>query len=141
MKRKRIFVILIVLLILSNAFTVFLLFKGKHHGHPPFISEKIGLIGDKLEKARKMEELHFEKMKPLTEKIQKQQAELFTSISESNSTKQDSILSNLNQLNAERESILLNHFKSLYAYCDSNEKEKLVNEIKNHFSKLHPPKR
>lgn len=141
MNKKRIYIILIVLLICSNIFTVFLLFGSKHRGHPPFLSEKIGLQGDKLEKAKKMEEIHFQKMKPLTEKIQKQQAELFTSFSESNSTKQDSILSKLNKLNAERESILLNHFKSLYVLCDSNEKEKLVNEIKNHFSKPHQPKR
>lgn len=140
MKRNRIFILVIVLLIISNAFTIFILLKEKKHGHhPPFLSEKIGLTGEKLEKVKKMEEGHFEKMKPLTMKINLKQAELFSDLSNSNLPKQDSIKKEINQLELFRQNLLLQHFKSMYENCNVEEKKKLSEELKHHFSKHKKP--
>ncbi|MFM7667912.1 MAG: hypothetical protein ACKO7D_06960 [Bacteroidota bacterium] len=141
MKKNRILIALLILLIISNAFTIFLLVQRKHHrNHPPFISEKIGLTGQKLEKVKKMEESHFEKMKPLVNKIHSTQAEILSTIGNSNNIKQDSLKNILTQLESNRQTILLEHFKSIYQICDSNEREKLVNEINQHFSKQKHPR-
>jgi hypothetical protein len=141
MKKNRILIILLILLIISNAFTVFLLVKGKQHrNHPPFISEKIGLTGQKLEKVKKMEESHFEKMKPLVNKIHLTQAEILSTIGNSNDGKQDSLKNILTQLESNRQTILFEHFKSIYQICDSEERKKLANEIDQHFSKQKHPR-
>jgi hypothetical protein len=140
MKRNRIFIVVIILLIISNAFTIFLLLKEKKHGHhPPFLSEKIGLTGEKLVKVKKMEESHFEKMKPLTMKINLKQAELYSDLSNSNLPKQDSIKKEINQLELDRQNLLLQHFKSMYENCNTEEKKKLSEELKHHFSKHKNP--
>lgn len=141
MKKNRILITLLILLIISNAFTIFLIVKRKHHGnHPPFISEKIGLTGQKLERVKKMEESHFEKMKPLVSKIHLTQAEILSTIGNSNNIKQDSLKNVLAQLESNRQTILLEHFKSIYQICDSNERKKLGNEINQHFSKQKHPR-
>lgn len=141
MKKNHILIILLFLLIMSNAFTIFLLEKRKHHGnHPPFISEKIGLTGEKLERVKKMEESHFEKMKPLVNKIHLTQAEILSTIGNSNESKQDSLKNILSQLDSNRQTILLEHFKSIYQICDSNERKELKREIDQHFSKQNHPR-
>jgi hypothetical protein len=141
MKRNRISIIVIVLLILSNAFTIFLLVKGKHRdNHPPFISEKIGLTGERLEKVKKMEEIHFDKMKPLILSINQKQAELFSDLANTTSDKHDSIQKQLNVLEQNRQTLLLEHFKTIYSICDADEKKRLLNEINQHFSRHKHPK-
>ena len=141
MKRNRISIIVIVLLLLSNAFTIFLLVKGKHRGnHPPFISEKIGLTGEKLEKVKKMEEIHFDKMKPLILSINQKQAELFSDLANTTSDKHDRIQKQLNVLEQNRQTLLLEHFKTIYLICDADEKKLLLNEINQHFSRHKHPK-
>jgi predicted nucleic-acid-binding Zn-ribbon protein len=141
MNKKRIFIIVIVLLIISNAFTIFLLVKGKNHrNHPPFISEKIGLTGEKLAKVKKIEENHFVQMKPLTAKIHLKQAELFSSIANSNVSKQDSLKNEISNLESERQNALFEHFRTIYEICSMEEKKKLLEEINNHFSKQKHPR-
>jgi hypothetical protein len=141
MKKNRIFIVVISLLLFSNGFTIFLLVKGKNQGHhPPFISEKIGLTGDKLEKAKKMEEIHFEKMRPLNLKINLKRAALFSDLSDSNLPKKDSISKELSQLELDRQNLLLGHFQAIYNICSIDEKKKLLEEINHHFSKHKHPK-
>lgn len=136
MNKKRVFIIVIILLICSNAFTVFLLVKGKQHrNHPPFISEKIGLTGEKLAKVIKIEENHFVKMKPLTTKIHLKQAELFSSLANSNVSKQDSIKNEISNMERDRQNTLFEHFRTIYGICSIEEKKKLLEEINNHFLK------
>ena len=130
MNKKRVFIIVIILLICSNAFTVFLLVKGKQHrNHPPFISEKIGLTGEKLAMVKKIEENHFVKMKPLTAKIHLKQAELFSSLANSNVSKQDSIKNEISNMESERQNTLFEHFRTIYGICSMEEKKKLLEEI------------
>ena len=141
MNKKRVFIIVIILLICSNAFTVFLLMKGKQHrNHPPFISEKIGLTGEKLAKVKKIEENHFVKMKPLTAKIHLKQAELFSSLANSNVSKQDSIKNEIGNMERERQNTLFEHFRTIYGICSKEEKKMLLEEINNHFSKQKHPR-
>ena len=141
MNKKRVFIIVIILLICSNAFTVFLLMKGKQHrNHPPFISEKIGLTGEKLAKVKKIEENHFVKMKPLTAKIHLKQAELFSGLANSNISKQDSIKNEISNMESERQNTLFEHFRTIYGICSTEEKKMLLEEINNHFSKQKHPR-
>ena len=141
MNKKRVFIIVIILLICSNAFTVFLLMKGKQHrNHPPFISEKIGLTGEKLAKVKKIEENHFVKMKPLTAKIHLKQAELFSSLANSNVSKQDSIKNEISNMERDRQNTLFEHFRTIYGICSTEEKKMLLEEINNHFSKQKHPR-
>jgi hypothetical protein len=141
MNKKRVFIIVIILLICSNAFTVFLLVKGKQHrNHPPFISEKIGLTGEKLAMVKKIEENHFVKMKPLTAKIHLKQAELFSSLANSNVSKQDSIKNEIGNMERERQNTLFEHFRTIYGICSTEEKKMLLEEINNHFSKQKHPR-
>jgi hypothetical protein len=141
MKNSRLYITVIVLLIISNAFTIFLLIKGKNHGqHPPFIAEKIGLTGEKLEKVKKIEESHFTKMKPLLNQIHSKQGELFSDISNAKSEKHDSIQQQLNNLEQNRQNLLLEHFKKIYSICDADEKQRLLKEINYHFSRHKHPR-
>jgi hypothetical protein len=140
MKKNKIQLIIIVLLLFSNTFTIFLLTRGKDHKHPPYISDKIGLEGSKLEQAHKLEDAHFAKMKTISNQIQKKQSSLFSAIN-NNQVNNDSLLTEINRLEMNRNKLVINHFRAFYKICDSGEKTKLTKEINEHFSKPHRPRR
>jgi hypothetical protein len=87
-----------------------------------------------------MEEIHFEKMRPLNLKINLKRAVLFSDLSDSNLPKKDSISKELSQLELDRQNLLLGHFQAIYNICSIDEKKKLLEEINRHFSKHKHPK-
>lgn len=140
MKKNKTLIFIIILLLICNAFSLFLLMQGKGHKHPPYISDKIGLDGTKLEQAHQLENAHFAKMKPISDQIHKRQSSLFSTIN-SNQVNQDSLLIEINRLEMDRNKLVINHFRALYKICNAEEKTKLTKEINEHFSKPHQPRR
>ena len=134
--------LLIILLIISNGFTAFLLVKKDKPHKPPFISEKIGLTGDPLKKAKNIELSLFEQLKPLDSKIEKLHAELYFYISANDTKKEDTLKSTISKLILKKDDLLLAHFKKIYLLCNPSQKQQFVTEIKKHFSRpKHPPRK
>ena len=142
MRPNLLFKIIIILLLISNGFTLFLLIKpGKPH-HRPFLSEKLGLSGDQLKEAKKMELSHFDQMKPLDLKIEKLHEDLFLSITSNDKWKEDSLKSLISSFIIKKDELLLAHFKKIYALCNSSQQQLFTTELKEHFSRRkHPPRK
>ena len=142
MKAKTYSKLLIILLIISNGFTAFLLVKkGKPH-YPPFVSEKIGLTGDQLKKAKNIELSLFEQLRPLDSQIEKLHAELYLCITAIDTLKEDNLKSRLSSLISKKNELHLTHFKKIYAICNPSQKQQFVTEIKKHFTRpKHPPRK
>jgi hypothetical protein len=142
MKTNLFFKIIIVLLIISNGFTAFLLLKKGKPVHPPFLSEKIGLTGEQLKKAKNIELSHFDEMKPLEVKIEKLHEELFLSVTSTDKRKVDSLKTAISSFILKKDELLLAHFKKIYALCNPTQKQLFITEIKEHFSRRkHPPRK
>jgi hypothetical protein len=142
MKTNLLFKIIILLLIVSNGFTAFLLLKKGKPDHPPFLSEKIGLTGEQLKKAKNIELSHFDEMKPLEVKIEKLHEELFLSVTSTDKRKVDSLKTAISSFILKKDELLLAHFKKIYALCNPTQKQLFITEIKEHFSRRkHPPRK
>ena len=142
MKTTLLFKIIIVLLLISNGFTAFLLVKRGRPNHPPFISEKIGLTGDQLKKAKNIELSLFDQLRPIDVQIQKMHGELYLSITTDDTIKKDSLKSSISALIIRKIELHYTHFKKIYALCNSSQKQQFTTEIKSHFSRhKHPPRK
>ena len=142
MRTNSLFKIIIILLLISNGFTLFLLIKPGKPPHPPFISEKIGLTGEQLKKVKNIEQSHFNQMKPLDVKIEKLHEDLFLTIASNDKRKEDSLKTKISSLILKKDELLLAHFKNIYALCNPTQKQLFITEIKEHFSRRkHPPRK
>lgn len=133
--------LIIALLLVSNGFTAFLLLKPGRPKHPPFLSEKIGLSGEKFEKAKKIELSLFEQLKPIEHHIEQTHSELFIRLDQLDKTKKDSLQQVISSLIVKKDELVLSHFKKIYALCSPDQKQKFKTEIKEHFSNRHHPPR
>ncbi len=141
MKTKLSHKLIILLLLISNGFTAFLLLKPGRPKHPPFLSEKIGLSGEQFEKAKKIELSLFEQMRPIEQRIEQLHAELFIHLDQLDQTKEDSLQRVIGSLIVKKDELVLSHFKKIYALCSPDQKQKFKSEIKEHFSNRHHPPR
>lgn len=142
MRTNSLFKIIIILLLISNGFTLFLLIKPGKPPHPPFLSEKLGFSGDQLKKAKNIEQSHFNQMKPLDVKIEKLHEDLFLTITSNDKRKEDSLKTTISSIILKKDELLLAHFKNIYTLCNLTQKQLFTTELKEHFSRRkHPPRK
>lgn len=139
MERSKYYMIIIVVLFLSNIATLFFSFKmrgmpPRHEGPRDLIIERLHFNKDQISEYDELINWHQKNIRGKDSLLQILKSELYTSIN-SPETTTDSIIFNINAIQKDIEYIHLKHFKDIEALC-TNEQMVYFAELKGDLAKL-----
>ena len=145
MKKNKLFAFLIITLVCTNLFLVFILFSRGHHPEPKkHIIKKLNFDKEQVMKYENLIREHRHKISSLDQKIKDLKVNLYTSLSKpENSVLPDSLSSEIAVLQKEIEMTHYNHFKEIQKICRKEQIPAFVtlsNDLAELFSKRGPRK-
>lgn len=137
MKTLRFYKILVIVLILINAATLYFFFTAHRHPGKPGktdLVDNIGITGENRMKIIQLQEKHFKDKDALIQRSRDLHEQLFRSFSDSQKDSADvaSIINDIVENQRETEQMTFDHFKDVHALCTPEQQEelqKLIREV------------
>ena len=151
--KQRMTILVIVLLIILNVFTLYIIFDMQKNRQadlpmgPPaqrtaqFVQEELGLTDQQMQIYQQIRQKHVQKSRALLTEMQSMKRELMDMVFEDkvDTTKVDDLIARIGDKQSQLERLTFDHFLELKAFCEDNQVDKLKQIIGDFFRQNQPP--
>jgi periplasmic protein CpxP/Spy len=145
MKTLKFYKILVIVLVLLNATTLFFLWRAPHHpphhGPRKSLVEIIDLEGEAASKIKKLEDVHFRDKDALISESRQLHEKLFRSFNDEDKDSSDihQLIDRIVENQRETEQMTFDYFKEVDALCNEEQKVKLQEVIHHALGRMGMP--